>query len=66
MNKNDLVYVSMKKIDKPLKFFKANKHGCFCEKKRTWEDFFKNHNDSRGLEDFMVDREQDMPRDIDL
>lgn len=53
----------MKNINKPLRFFKANEHGVFCEV--TWEDFFKHH-DPRGLEDFMVDRDQDTPRDIDL
>ena len=39
MSKDDLVYLSMKNIDKPLKFFKANEHSVFCEV--TWEDFFK-------------------------
>ena len=63
MSKDDLVYLSMKNIDKPLKFFKANEHSVFCEV--TWEDFFKDNN-TTGFEDFMADREQDTQRDIDL
>ena len=39
MSKDDLVYLSMKNIDKPLKFFKANEHSVFCEV--TWEYFLK-------------------------
>jgi len=56
----------MKNIAEPWKFFKANEHGVFCEVKGTWENFFKIDKDPRGLEDFMIDREQDTPRDIDL
>lgn len=67
MSKDDLVYLSMKNLNKPLRFFKGNENGIFCEaKKETWEDFFKTHGNSQGLEDFMADREQDTPRDIHL
>ena len=66
MSKDDLVYLSMKNIAEQWKFFKANEHGVFCEVKGTWENFFKIDKDPRGLEDFMIDREQDTPRDIDL
>ena len=31
--------------------------------KGTWENFFKKYGDSKDLEDFMVDREQDIPKD---
>lgn len=31
--------------------------------KGTWEEFFKTYDNVKGLEDFMVDREQDIPRD---
>ena len=41
MSKDDLVYLSMKNIAEPWKFFKANEHGVFCEVKGTWENFFK-------------------------
>ncbi len=36
------------------------------ELKVTWIEYFKTYNDSKGLEDFMADREQDTPKDIDL
>lgn len=62
----DLFYLLIKNIDKPLKFFKANESGSFCEKKGIWEDFFKTYNDLKELEDFMVDRKQNIPRYIDL
>lgn len=31
--------------------------------KRTWEEFFKKYGDQKNLEDFMADREQDVPKD---
>ena len=31
--------------------------------KGTWEEFFKLYGNSKGLEDFMADREQDVPKD---
>ena len=33
------------------------------DRNRTWENFFKKYGDSKDLEDFMVDREQDVPKD---
>jgi hypothetical protein len=59
----DLVSLSRKNFNKP-RWFRANEDGVFCEV--TWEEFFKNHDDPTGLEDFMTDREQDTPRDVDL
>lgn len=59
----DLVSLLMKNFDKP-RWFRANEDGVFCEV--TWEEFFKNHDDPTGLEDFMADLEQDTLRDIDL
>lgn len=68
MNKNrkdeDLVSLLMKNFDQPSKYFKLNERGVFCEV--TWQEFFKNYDDPTGLEDFMVDRKQDTPRDIEL
>ena len=59
----DLVSLSRKNFNKP-RWFRANEDGVFYEV--TWEEFFKNHDDTTGLEDFMTDREQDTPRDVDL
>lgn len=36
------------------------------ECKVTWIEYFKTNNDSKGLEGFMADREQDTPKNIDL
>ena len=60
----DLVSLSMKNFDQPSKYLKLDENGVFCEV--TWEDFFKIYDDPRELEDFMADREQDTPRDIEL
>lgn len=36
------------------------------ESKVTWIEYFQTHNDPKGLEKFLEDREQDTPRDIYL
>lgn len=36
------------------------------ESKVTWIEYFQTHNDPKGLEKFLEDREQDIPRDIYL
>lgn len=36
------------------------------ERKVIWIEYFKTYNDSKGLDDFLADREQDRPREIDL
>lgn len=36
------------------------------ESKVTWIEYFQIHNDPKGLEKFLEDREQDIPRDIYL
>ncbi|OUY09183.1 hypothetical protein CAP51_00110 [Acinetobacter populi] len=36
------------------------------EKPRTWADFFNETRDLQGLENFMVDREQNIPVERDL
>ena len=59
----DLVSLLMKNFDRP-RWCRANEDGVVCEV--TGEEFFKNHDDPTGLEDFMADREQDTLRDIDL
>lgn len=33
------------------------------ERKVTWMEYFKTYDNPKGLEDFMVDREQDVPKD---
>lgn len=40
--------------------------GLEMQVKDTWKSFFKYCQNPDGLEDFMADREQDTPRDIDL
>ena len=56
-------------LDKPPKYYRLDKDGIFKEDQKqidTWEQYFKLFGDSKGLEDFMADREQDTPRDTDL
>ncbi|MEG1531170.1 MAG: hypothetical protein RSC15_06045, partial [Lactococcus sp.] len=36
------------------------------ERKVSWIEYFKTYHDSKGLEEFLADREQDIPREIDL
>lgn len=33
------------------------------DRNRTWGEFFKKYGDPKDLEDFMADREQDVPKD---
>lgn len=49
-------------------FISRNENGdiVLSEQKPTWTNFFALFNDPKGLEDFMVDREQDTPQDKDL
>ena len=62
----DLVSLSISILDKPPRSYKLDKDGVFKEdpeQVHTWEEFFRFYNDPKGLEDFMADREQDMPKD---
>ena len=62
----DLVSLSMSILDKPPRSYKLDKDGFFKEDQEqvnTWEEFFRLYNDPKGLEDFMVDREQEVPKD---
>ena len=62
----DLVSLSMSILDKPPRSYKLDKDGVFKEDQEqvnTWEEFFRLYSDSKGLEDFMADREQDVPKD---
>ena len=62
----DLVSLSMSILDKPPRSYKIDKDGVFKEDQEqvnTWEEFFRLYSDPKGLEDFMVDREQDVPKD---
>lgn len=49
-------------------FISRNESGdlVLSEKNPTWTSFFATHNDPKGLEDFMADREQDLPVDKEL
>jgi len=64
----DLVSLTMSILDKPPKSYKLDKDGVFKEdlEQITWEEYFKLFNNLEDLENFMADREQDIPRDIDL
>ena len=62
----DLVSLSMSILDKPQRSYKIDKDGVFKEDQEqvnTWEEFFRLYSDPKGLEDFMADREQDVPKD---
>ena len=62
----DLVSLSMSILDKPQRSYKTDKDGVFKEDQEqvnTWEEFFRLYSDPKGLEDFMADREQDVPKD---
>ena len=62
----DLVSLSMIILDKPPRSYKIDKDGVFKEDQEqvnTWEEFFRLYSDSKGLEDFMADREQEVPKD---
>ena len=62
----DLVFLSMSILDKPPRSYKLDKDGVFKEDQEqvnTWEEFFRLYSDSKGLEDFMADREQEVPKD---
>ena len=62
----DLVSLSMSILDKPQRSYKIDKDGVFKEDQEqvnTWGEFFRLYSDPKGLEDFMADREQDVPKD---
>ena len=63
----DLVSLTLDILDKPPKHYKLDADGVFREEKQqlngTWEEFFKTYDNPKGLEDFMADREQDIPKD---
>jgi hypothetical protein len=65
-NSKDLVSLTMSILDKPPRSYKLDKDGVFKENHKqinTWEEYFKLFGDPQGLEDFMADREQDVPKD---
>lgn len=62
----DLVFLSMSILDKPPRSYKLDKDGVFKEDQEqvnTWEEFFRLYSDPKGLENFMADREQEVPKD---
>ena len=61
----DLVSLTMSILEKPPKLYRLDKDGVFKEDQEqiTWEEFFNLYSDPKGLEDFMADREQDVPKD---
>lgn len=70
MDKNrkdeDLVSLTLSILNKPPRRYSLDTDGVFKEAQEqinTWEEFFKLYSDPKGLEDFMADREQDVPKD---
>ena len=62
----DLVSLTLSILDNPPKHYRLDKDGVFKEAQEqinTLEEFFKLCSDPKGLEDFMADREQDIPKD---
>ena len=62
----DLVSLTMSILDKPPRRYKLDTDGVFKEDQEqinTWEEYFKLFDNPKGLEDFMADREQDIPKD---
>lgn len=62
----DLVSLTMSILDNPPKHYRLDKDGVFKEAQEqinTWEEFFKLYSDPEGLENFMADRGQDIPKD---
>lgn len=65
--RDDLVSLTMSILEKPPKYYRLDKEdGVFKEDQeqvQTWEEYFKLFGNPKGLEDFMADREQDIPKD---
>ena len=62
----DLVSLTLSILDNPPKHYRLDKDGVFKEAQEqinTWEEFFKLYSDPEGLENFMADRGQDIPKD---
>ncbi|OTG87933.1 hypothetical protein [Acinetobacter sp. ANC 3832] len=62
----DLVFLTMRILDKPPRSYKLDKDGVFKEDQEqieTWEEYFKLFDNPKGFEDFMADREQDISKD---
>ena len=61
----DLVSLTMSILEKPPKHYRLDTDGVFKEDQEqiTWEEYFKLFDNPKGLEDFMADREQDVPKD---
>ena len=62
----DLVSLTMSILENPPKHYRLDKDGVFKEDQeqvQTWEEYFKLFGNPKGLEDFMADREQDVPKD---
>ena len=61
----DLVSLTMSILDNPPKHYRLDKDGVFKEDQESvsWEEYFKLYRDPKDLEDFMADREQDVPKD---
>ena len=62
----DLVSLTLSILDNPPKHYRLDKDGVFKEAQEqinTLEEFFKLCSDPKRLENFMADREQDIPKD---
>ena len=64
----DLVSLTMSILEKPPKHYRLDTDGVFKEDQEqiTWEEYFKLFDNPEDLADFMADRGQDTPRDVDL
>ena len=61
----DLVSLTLSILDNPPKHYRLDRDGVFKEDQESvsWEEYFKLYRDPKGLEDFMADREQEVPKD---
>jgi hypothetical protein len=62
----DLVSLTMSILENPPKHYRLDKDRVFKEDQeqvQTWEEYFKLFGNPKGLEDFMAEREQDIPKD---
>ena len=62
----DLVSLTLSILDNPPKHYRLDKDGVFKEAQEqinTLEECFKLCSDPKRLENFMADREQDIPKD---
>lgn len=59
----NLISIPITLKDDDFEQFIQNLNTDDSDRNPTWEEFFKKYRDSKDLEDFMADREQDVPKD---